>query len=136
MGVSIFRSPFRYLHRSVILILLFSFWLDSVASTRPPVPIDPVVAKRVIQDRGIGLGIRVTEVDGTNIRGIITAIHEDTFEVTPKGVSQSTQVSFSGLTKIRNDGSSRTVRVVRGVLIGFGVLCATAIILTAIGGGL
>ena len=134
MGTSILRSSFRYLLRSLVLILVFSISIDCFAL--PPAPIDPVAAKEAIQNRGIGRGVRVTEVDGTNIRGIITAIHEDTFEVTPKGVSQSTQVSFSGLTKIRNDGSSRTVRVVRGVLIGFGVLCATAIILTSIGGGL
>jgi hypothetical protein len=136
MHASIFRSSFRYLHRPLIFALLFGICLNSFATSRPPVPLDPVVAKQVIQNRGIGLGIRVTEVDGTNIRGIITAIHEDTFEVTPKGTIQSTQVSFSGLTKIHNDGSSRTGRIVKGALIGFGVLSAVSVILAVIGGGL
>ena len=135
MHASIFRSPFRYVLRSLVLSLVCSISLASFATT-PPVPIDPVVAKQVIQNRGIGRGIRVTEVGGTNIRGIITAIHEDKFEVTPKGTIQSTQVSFSDLTKIRNDGSSRTVRVVKGVLIGFGILSAVSILLAVIGGGL
>ena len=135
MQASILRSSFRSILRFLALTLVFSISLDSLASVSPPVPIDPVVARHAIQNRGIGRGIHVTEVDGTNVRGIITAIHEDTFEVTPKGTTQSTTIPFAQLVQIRNDGHSHALSIGQKILIGAGVFFIVSIIIFAAAGG-
>jgi len=124
-------QPFSPL-RLLAIVLLFSISLESIALPAPLKAIDPAAAKQTIQKRGIGLGIRVTEVDGTNVRGIITAIHDDTFDVTPVGMTQPTQIPFTQLAAIHNDGNSKAAKVGKGILIGAGIYFLLGIVLVVV----
>jgi hypothetical protein len=120
--------------RVTAFTLLLSLSLDAFAksSHTPHAAIDPAQARQAIQKRGIGLGIRVAEVNGTHVRGLITAIQEDTFDVTPAGTTQSTQIPFSDLIAIHNDGPTTKGKVVKGVAIAAGVYVAICVVAAAV----
>jgi len=75
--------------------------------------------------RGIGKGVKITELDGTRITGILTGIQEDTFELTPKNTIQPVKIAYTQVTSLHDDGSnagSTVAKIGGGIAIGAGAL--------------
>jgi hypothetical protein len=83
---------------------------------------DPVKLKQALTTRGIGKSVKVTELDGTQQAGIVTAIHDDAFDVTVKQAKQPITISYSQVSKVGNDGLST------GAKVGIVVLCVSVVV--------
>ncbi len=91
--------------------------------------LDAVSAKQALTKRGIGKFVRVTESDGSSVTGVLTAIHDDNFEVTPRRSTTPTTIAYAQVTEIHND-KSKTAHAHngQGVAIVVGVVAVGAII--------
>ena len=108
--------------RRVTAIILAAGLLSEGVAEAAKVPLDPATTRRRVQARGIGQGMKVVEADGTHARGIISAIHDDSFEITPQGTAQATKIPFTQVTTLQNDGGpSKKGALKTGVAIGAGV---------------
>jgi len=65
-------------------------------------------AKQVLTKRGVGKLVRITELDGTSVTGILTALHDDDFEITPNSAQKtSTKISYAEVTEVHNDNAQK-----------------------------
>ena len=72
----------------------------------------------------IGTGKRVTVSlkDGTEVRGTISQIHEDSFDVTLEKQAQSSVITYRDVDNVRKRGWSNTAKVTLGVGAGVAVI--------------
>jgi hypothetical protein len=71
-------------------------------------------AKQVLTERGVGKLVRITESDGTTLTGILTALHDDSFEVTPKGATSSATIGYAQVTEVHNDKAPKPGHATKG----------------------
>jgi len=91
--------------------------------------LDAVSAKQVLTQRGVGKWVRVTESDGTSVTGVLSALHDDSFEVTPKKATTPTTIAYTQVTEIHNDKAKTShPRNNQGVAIVVGVVVVGAIV--------
>jgi hypothetical protein len=89
----------------------------ALAAGQPGFTPDPAKWKKTLSERGIGkwVDVKAVNVSGT-ASGVLTAIHDDSFEVTPNGVQPIT-IQYSQVSEIRNRMSHRG-RVWTWVVVG------------------
>ena len=117
------------LFRPVSLALVFAVTTTSFGNaSATEAPIDSANLQQKLVARGIGKGVKVTEVDGTVVKGILVSIDADSFQITPKGATQPTRISNSQVHKFSKDGLSTAGKIGVGVAIGFGILAVLGII--------
>jgi hypothetical protein len=117
------------LFRPVSLALVFAVTTTSFGNAAATeTPIDSANLQQRLVARGIGKGVKVTEVDGTVVKGILVSIDADSFQIAPKGATQPTRVSNSQVHKFSNDGLSTAGKIGVGIAIGFGILVVLGII--------
>jgi hypothetical protein len=117
------------LFRPVSLALIFVVTTTSFSNAAATdTPIDSATLQQKLVARGIGKGVKVSEVDGTVVKGILVSIDADSFQITPKGAAQPTRVSNTQVHKFSNDGLSTAGKIGVGVAIGFGILLVLGII--------
>ena len=118
-----------HLFRPVSLALIFAVATTSLGNAAViDTPIDSANLQQKLVARGIGKGVKVTEVDGTVVKGTLVSIDEDSFQITPKGATKPTRVPNTQVHKVGNDGLSTAGKIGVGVAIGFGVLLVLGII--------
>jgi hypothetical protein len=135
--LAVFRAP-RYLERIpmtldsrplrlLALALIFSLAATTfVDAASPTVPIDSSIIHQKLVARGVGKGIKVTEIDGTVVKGTLVSIDDESFQVTPRSSTQPTRIPNSQVSKIGRDGMST------GAKIGIGVAIGTTVVIVAI----
>lgn len=117
------------LFRPVSLALIFAITTTTFSNAAvTTTPIDPANLQQKLAARGIGKGVKVTEVDGTVVKGILVSIDPDSFQITVKGATQPTRVPNAQVHKFGNDGLSTAGKISVGVAIGFGILIVLGII--------
>ena len=94
----------------------------------PTVRADSSIIHQKLVARGIGQGIKVTEIDGTVVKGTLVSIDDESFQVTPKTATQPTRISISQVSKIGKDGMSTGAKVGIGIAIGATVVIVAIII--------
>jgi hypothetical protein len=109
----------------ISIALIFAIFGSSTASAR--VLLDAVTAKQALQKRGIGKPVTITESDGAYVTGILTALHDDSFEVTPRKATTPTTIAYAQVTEIHNGKSKngpytsrnrgQGVEIVAGVIV-------------------
>lgn len=79
-------------------------------------------AKAEVQKRGVGeqSRVRVSLRDGTEVKGYISKVEENSFEVTDKKSGKSVAVSYHDVNKVKGPGLSKPAQVfiVVGVFVG------------------
>jgi hypothetical protein len=90
-------------------------------------PVDPAVMKAKIQARGVGQGVRVTLTDQTEVKGVIVAVHDQTFVVKPKKATEPQEIEYAHVTGVHNDKLTRGEKV--GIVAG---AVATAVVIFAV----
>ena len=117
--------PLRLLALALIFSLATTTFADAAS---PTVPVDPSIIHQKLVARGIGNGIKVTEIDGTVVKGTLVSIDDESFQVTPRMATQPTRIPNSQVSKIGNDGMSTGAKIGIGIAIGVtAVLAAIAI---------
>jgi hypothetical protein len=81
-------------------------------------PLDPVKLKQTLTDRGIGKSVKVKELSGTTISGIVTGIHDDSLDVTPSKTVQPVTIPYAQVASVHNSGMSTGAKVGIGIAIG------------------
>jgi hypothetical protein len=102
------------------------FLLGNSVALAAGTALDPVKLKQALTDRGLGKGIKVTELDGATVSGSLAAIRDDAFDVTVKKATQPITISYSQVSKVGNSGLSTGAKI--GIIVG----CVTvAVVITA-----
>jgi hypothetical protein len=116
--------------RGVAAVLALMLAGNSVAwAAGPPRALDPAKLKQTLMRRGIGMGFKVREVDGTRVTGVLIAIHDDSFEITAKGTAQAVSIPYAEVSAIHADGrgggsaAATAGKIAGGFAIGLGVFC-------------
>lgn len=121
--------------RSIASVLAVALLGNSVAMAALK-SVDPVKLKRTLMKRGIGMGFKVKELDGTRVTGILTAINGDTFEISAKGTTQAVSIPYAQVAAVHNDGDGRGsgTSTATKIVGGFGIgVAAIAIVFVVIG---
>jgi hypothetical protein len=121
----------------LVLLLGMAMLAGGAANASGPTrPVNPVKLKRTLMKRGIGMGFKVKELDGTRVTGVLTAIDDDTFEIAARGTTQTVSIAYTQVSAVHNDGdghggaASTTGKVATGFAIGAGVVGVMVIALT------
>lgn len=84
--------------------------------------------KAKVQKIGVGKKsiVRVRLRDGTQVRGYVSQIGNDSFSVTDKATNKATPVSYGDVQTLKGKGLSTPAKVLIGVGIGVGIFVAVA----------
>jgi hypothetical protein len=122
--------------RSLVVQFLVIALLGSTspsASAAPRMP-DPDHMKKVLTKHGIGSKVKVKELDGTQVSGVLTALRDNDFDLTPNGAVQPTSIAYTQVTKVQDgrnleDAADKSIsHAKKDVLIGLGIAGLVAII--------
>jgi hypothetical protein len=75
-----------------------------------------------LQSRGLGSGVKVTEVDGTVVTGTLVELELDSFEVVPKNAVRPTRIPDVQVAELDNAGLPRMAKVLIGAFLGMVVV--------------
>jgi hypothetical protein len=92
-------------------------------------PVDPAAMKAKVQARGVGQGVRVTMAGGTETKGVIVSIGDQSFQVKPKGAPQPQEIQYAQVTGVHNDKMGTGTKVIIIVAIVGAVIGIVAAIL-------
>jgi glucose/arabinose dehydrogenase len=81
-------------------------------------------AKAEVQKRGVGeqSRVRVSLRDGTEVKGYISKVEENSFEVTDRKSGKVVAISYDNVEKVKGSGLSRPAEIAIGVGIVVGVV--------------
>jgi hypothetical protein len=81
-------------------------------------------AKAEVQKRGVGeqSRVRVSLVDGNEVKGYISKVAENSFEVTDRKSGKVVAISYNNVEKVKGPGLSKPVQITIGVGILIGVV--------------
>jgi uncharacterized protein YdeI (BOF family) len=85
--------------------------------------------KAVVQKMGVGQAseVRIKLRDGTQLRGHISQIENDSFRITDQGSNKVTSVTYADVQSMKGKGMSTRTKVLIGVGVGVGVLAVIVI---------
>jgi hypothetical protein len=83
-------------------------------------PMDAAGAKQKVQSHGIGKTVRITENDGSEVKGKVTTINADSFQVQPKSAAP-VEISYANVKAVRGAGLSTGAKIGIGVAAGIGI---------------
>lgn len=84
--------------------------------------------KERVQKRGVGERVRVTLVNGSEVKGFISEVDEASFVVTDKKSGRTTAVSYAEVQKVRGPGLSKGAKIGITVAVVVGVLAIVVVI--------
>jgi hypothetical protein len=131
------QVPFRHMIRAIAAVLAVVLAGNSVAlaadAPKAKTAMDPAKLKQTLTARGLGKGVKVTELDGTAVVGILTSIQDDGFQVAPKGSTQSVTIQDANVKAIHNSGLSTGAKI--GIGIGIGAAAVVLYVVIAVATG-
>jgi hypothetical protein len=89
-------------------------------------PLDAPAVKARVESRGVGKGVRLVEVDKTEVQGSIVSIGDQSFVLRPKNSGASVDISYAQVSDIHNTGLSTGAKI--GIVAGAAVAAAVIII--------
>jgi len=127
----------RTLRRGVVSIALVLAMLCNSTAFAGRVLLDAVSAKQALTQRGIGKWVRITESDGTSVTGVLTALDDDSFEVTPRRAKAPTTIDYTQVAEVHNDKAKTShprnnekVAIVVGVVVVGAIVAAVVFLVT------
>ena len=108
---------------SILLIILLCATTIAQAAQHDP-PMDPIAVQTRLSQRGVGKKVKITEVDGSVVKGVIYSIDAESFRITPKDATHPALIRYSQVAFISRTGLSTSGKVVLGVATGAGALVA------------
>jgi len=117
---------FRRIALALILVTTANTF-DYAAAQTPSAPMDHLTLLTRLTARGRGKRIKITELDGSIVKGMIVSIDRDSFQMEPKQSLQPIRIQYSQVAALRNDGLSTGAKV--GIGIGVGAVVFAGYIL-------
>lgn len=87
--------------------------------------------KSQVNKLGSGAKVTVSLKDGTKVKGSISQIHEDSFDLTVEKQTQSSVISYRDVENVKRRGWSNTAKIGLGVGIGAAVVVAVIVVALA-----
>jgi hypothetical protein len=127
----------RFVAYLLVFVMGFplSMWTQSQATSSTELPGKKLVesepaarAKREIQKRGTGerSRVKVTLQNKSEVKGYISQIDADTFQVTDWKTGQATTISYQDVSRIRGGGMSTGVKI--AIATGIGVAAVVILV--------
>jgi hypothetical protein len=88
--------------------------------------------KSQVAKRGLGKKVTVQLKNGSKLKGYISKIESDSFEVTNPKTAQATSIAYADVTQVQGQGG---LSLIAKVGIGFGIVVGALALLYAIGCG-
>ncbi len=115
----------------ICLVAIALFLTGSAAAqTSPANSTAAIIAK--LNARGTGKGLKVTEINGREIKGTLVSLDADGFSVIAPHATSPVHIAYTDVAKIGNSGMSIMGKVGTGVLIGVVAFAVLIIILVAL----
>jgi len=95
--------------RVLVVVLTVTLVGNSIAYGQAPV--SPSATKQELLEQGISKHIKVKEVDGTTVKGTLTAVNDDSFQIIPKDGGAPVTINYSQVVKVKRDGMPTGVKV-------------------------
>ncbi len=109
------------------MLLILSVSAVAFAQSAPPTPSNVIMKK--LSDRGTGKGIKVTEIDGTRLKGVLVSLDTTGFQITVEGANTPTRIEYNQVKSVAGSGGLSTAgKIAIGVLIGFTVVVLVIVI--------
>lgn len=105
----------------IAALLILTNLTTAVAQQSDAVALDRRV-KAQVNDLGAGAKVTVFLKDGTKVRGSISQILDDSFDVTINKETQSSIISYRDVEKVKRRGWTSGAKVGIGVAVGAGVI--------------
>jgi hypothetical protein len=119
--------------RVLVAVLTLALVGNSIAYAQGPAT--PNATKQELLQQGISKHIKVKEVDGTTVKGTLTAVNDDSFQIIPKDGGPPLSIAFSQVVKVTRTGMPTAVKAVLWTVTGVIVAAIiTLIVLHAKGG--
>src|SRR5215204_4154457 len=100
----------------IAAVLLFAN-ITAIVGQESTVALDRTI-KAQVNKLGAGKKVTVFMKDGTKVRGSISQILDDSFDLTVKDETQSTIVSYRDVEKVKRRGLKTSSKVIVGVALG------------------
>ena len=85
--------------------------------------------KQKLLEQGISKRIKIKEVDGTTVKGTLTAVNDDSFQIIPKDGGAPVAIDYSNVMNVARDGMPKALKV---SLIVFSVVAVAFIVVTLV----
>ena len=118
--------PLRFIRRFALLLCLVlcaqpcAFALSSGDTPPAAASIGAQLTKR-----GVGHGVKLVRADGSEIKGRIVSLRNDSVDLQTKGSTQVSTVSYAEVAKVKGPGLSTGAKV--GIGVGIGVVVCVAV---------
>jgi hypothetical protein len=106
-----------------LLISAQFFTLLSVAEDKP---VDAVAVKATVQARGLGRGLKIVELDKTQVAGVLVSIGEQSFAIQQKKGEPPAEIAYAQVRSIHNKGKLSTGAKV-GIWVAVGAAVAVVV---------
>ncbi|MGH9944924.1 MAG: hypothetical protein ACRD9R_21450 [Pyrinomonadaceae bacterium] len=84
-------------------------------------PIEEIKAKVLKHGTGAKARVKVKLMDGTKLKGLISAAGEESFVLTNAKTKQTTTVAYREVREVKGQGMSRGAKIGIGVAVGVGI---------------
>ncbi len=110
--------------RLFALLLVFRVSSVAFAQSAPPTtpPSAPDKTMKKLSDRGTGKGIKVTETDGTQLRGVLVSMDATGFQIALNKATTPTRIEYTQVKSVGATGLSTGAKVGIGILIGVAIV--------------
>ena len=92
-----------------VAVLTLTLVGNSIAYGQGPASTD--TTKQSLRDLGISKHVKVKEVDGSTVKGTLTAVNDDSFQIIPKDGGAPVAINYSQVVKVKRDGMPTAVKV-------------------------
>jgi hypothetical protein len=120
--------------RALSLVLVLSLTVLSIGQPLSSMvtPMNSAALHQKLRSRGLGSGVRVTEVNGVVVRGTLVELESDSFEVVPRKAVHPMRISNAQVARVDNAGLPKRAKQAIGILVGVVVVVSLAVIATSI----
>ena len=127
MGLTL-RSFCVSLRLTAFVLALASVFTFTAAAAQSTPAMPPARVHEKLVARSIGKGVKITELDGTVVKGILVSVSADEFQVTAGHATQPITILNTQVAKLGNTGLSTAAKIGIGIVIGVVVLIAAVAI--------
>lgn len=120
-------TPVARVFRIAAQLLVGAILTQSIALASAK-PLTPQTVKEKVEKRGVGKGLKITELDGTRLTGRIHNIGPDSFTLDVKGTPQPSEIAYAKISEAHNTGLSTGAKVAIIVTAGVAITVVVAVI--------
>ena len=111
---------FRLVPSLALLLCLCIIGTDLAAAATPAAPLEAATTIHKLHHHGVGKGVKITEPDGSVIKGKIVSIDADSFQLQPKH-GAPLQLAYTQVSAVNGPGLSKGAKIGIGVAAGIGI---------------